>query len=323
MDKQSRCYQITINNPDEKGYSDDKIEKIIVGSRVLFACYSHEIGESGTPHIHIYMLFPSPRRFSTMKRKFPGAHIVQTTGSIKENIEYIRKEGKFSNTAKEKTKVEGSYREFGSVPSSLSLEFSDMAQVIGLLNQEYSVVEIIREFPKYGLRVNAIEALRQAFLADKYKSQMRQIEVTYKYGATGTGKTRSIFQKYSPDEICRITSYGKNGVKFDSYKSEDVLVFEEFASQIPLEEMLVYLDIYPLMLPARYTDRVACYTKVIITSNLPLCSQYTVEQVQKPETYKAFQRRINYVETYSPDGTVKRVKMNDVPVFKDKDEKHG
>ena len=34
--------------------------------------------------------------------------------------------------------------------------------------------------------------------------------------------------------------------------------------------MLNYLDIYPLYLPARYTDRVACYHHVYITSNAPL-----------------------------------------------------
>ena len=320
MDTQSRTYQITINNPEEHGLTDERIEEIILKLKPVFACATHEIGENGTIHVHIYFIFPSPRRFSTMKRKFPSAHIEKAYGSVQDNIDYIKKEGKFAETAKAKTTVEGSYREYGQLPSSLSLELSDMSRVIELLKQGYSVVEIIKEFPKYGLRVNALESLRQAFLADKYKSQMRPTEVTYKFGATGTGKTRSIFQKYSPDEICRITSYGKNGVKFDSYKSEDVLVFEEFASQIPIEEMLVYLDVYPLMLPARYTDRVACYTKVIITSNLPLFSQYTVEQVQKPETYKAFLRRINYVETYSTDGTVKRVKMNDVPVLNDKDE---
>lgn len=318
MDSQSRTYQITINNPEDKGFTDEKIEQIIAKSRVIFACYAHEIGENGTPHVHIYMLFPSARRFSTLKKKFPGAHIEKTYGSPEDNIDYIKKQGKFAETSKAETSVEGSYREFGTLPSNLSLENSDMEQVVELLRKGYSVVDIIEAFPKYAFKVNAIEAVKQAFLAEKYRETMRPVAVTYKYGATGTGKTRSIYQEFSPDEVCRITAYGKNGVKFDSYKSENVLVFEEFASQIPIEEFLVYLDIYPLMLPARYADKTACYTKVIITSNLPLEAQYVDEQVQKRETYKAFLRRINWVEEYLPNGSVLRRKMNDVPKLNDK-----
>lgn len=310
-DTQSRSYKITINNPKEKGIDNEVLSKIIAKSKVTFACYSFEIGEQGTMHIHIYMLFPSPRRFSTIKKKFPGAHIERTFGSIQDNIDYIKKEGKFAETNKAVTSIEGSYREFGTVPSNLTLGFSDMEQVVELLEQGDSVVEIIEAFPKYAFKVNAIEAVKQAFLAEKYRETMRTVEVTYKFGATGTGKTRSIYKDYAPEDICRITSYGKNGVKFDSYKSEDVLVFEEYASQIPIEEFLVYLDIYPLMLPARYADKTACYTKVIITSNLPLNAQYVVEQHSKPETYAAFIRRINYVEEYKPDGTVIRTKLNE------------
>ena len=323
MDSQSRSFQITINNPLEKGFTDNKIDQIISKSRVTFACYAHEIGENGTPHIHIYMLFPTPRRFSTLKRKFPGAHIEKTYGSPQDNIDYIRKTGKFADTGKAETSVEGSYREFGTLPGNLSLEFSDMEQVVELLRKGYSVVDIIEAYPKYAFRVNAIEAAKQAFLAEKYRETMRPVEVTYKFGATGTGKTRSIYKEYPTDDICRITSYSKNGVRFDGYKSEDVLVFEEYASQIPLEEFLVYLDIYPLMLPARYADKTACYTKVIITSNLPLDAQYIIEQHQKPETFNAFLRRINYIEEFMSDGTVEKTKLHDVVSIQSKVEDNG
>lgn len=307
---QSRSYQITINNPDEKGYDENKINTIIAKSRVIFACYAREIGENGTPHIHIYIVFPTARRFSTIKKLFPGAHIEKTYGSVQDNIDYIKKEGKFSETNKAETNIKGSYREIGTVPTSGSLNSSDMEEVVKLLQEGFSVVEIIKMYPKYAFKVNSILAVKQVFLSEKYKSTLRAIVVTYKFGVTGTGKTRSIYKEYSPEDVCRITSYGKNGTKFDAYNCEDVLVFEEYASQIPLEDFLIYLDIYPLMLPARYTDRTACYTKIIITSNLPLGMQYITEQQCKPETYAAFLRRINYVEEYRADGTVIRTMIN-------------
>ena len=43
--------------------------------------------------------------------------------------------------------------------------------------------------------------------------------------------------------------------------------------------MLNLLDVYPPILPARYSDKVACFTKVYITSNLPLNRQYETVQL--------------------------------------------
>ena len=116
---------------------------------------------------------------------------------------------------------------------------------------------------------------------------------------------RSLYQKHNAKDICRITNYrvGK-GINFDGYTNQGVLVFEEFNSQIPIEEMLNYLDIYPLSLPARYTDRTACYKTVYITSNIPLSEQYKKVQKERPETWNAFLRRIHKVLEYKKDGAI-------------------
>ena len=58
------------------------------------------------------------------------------------------------------------------------------------------------------------------------------------------------------------------------------------------------------MLPARYFDRVACYTTVYITSNIPLEQQYTEIQRSKLETWNAFLRRITTVTEFRKDGTI-------------------
>lgn len=71
--------------------------------------------------------------------------------------------------------------------------------------------------------------------------------------------------------------------------------------------MLNYLDIYPLMLPARYNDRVACYTTVYITSNVSLEEQYTDVQLSQKETWQAFLRRISTVTEYRKDGIIQEV----------------
>jgi len=93
---------------------------------------------------------------------------------------------------------------------------------------------------------------------------------------------------------------------FDSYRSQDILCLDEYNSQIPITAMNGILDGYPLMLPSRYFDRVACYTKVYIISNLPLKQQYRAEQQFYPDVYNAFIRRIHKVMQFMYDGS-KRV----------------
>ena len=69
--------------------------------------------------------------------------------------------------------------------------------------------------------------------------------------------------------------------------------------------MLNYCDIYPLELPSRYNNKFACYTKVYIVSNWSLEQQYKQEQLYDAESWSAFLRRINDVDVYSKDGSIK------------------
>ena len=67
---------------------------------------------------------------------------------------------------------------------------------------------------------------------------------------------------------------------FDGYKGQKGILFDEFRSSLPLTEMLCYLDGYPVPLPCRYADRMACYTEVYIISNIPLEKQYPNVQLE-------------------------------------------
>ena len=80
--------------------------------------------------------------------------------------------------------------------------------------------------------------------------------------------------------------------------------FEEFRSSLRISDMLQYLDIYPIQLPARYANKFACYETVYITSNWSLEAQYRDIQQDSPETWNAFLRRIHEVRIYDSDGTI-------------------
>lgn len=76
MDTQSNMYQLTINSPKEKGYVHDKIAEILGGNfkTIQYFCMADEMGSCY--HTHVFVVFSSRVRFSTVKKQFPEAHIL-------------------------------------------------------------------------------------------------------------------------------------------------------------------------------------------------------------------------------------------------------
>ena len=278
---QGRKWALVINNPQEAGLDHKAIIDLLKLFSPAYYCLCDEIATTGTYHTHVFFYAPSPVRFGT-----------------------LRKEGHWTGSEKAETSVPGTFEEWGEIPSENSEKNPEMSHLIDNIQAGMTTAEIVLDNPSMAFKVNEIDELRQVLLTEKYTPKFRQVEVSYLYGASGTGKTRGIFAKHPAEDICRVTNYrATKGISFDSYHGQQVLVFEEFDSQIPIEEMLNYLDVYPLHLPARYSDRMACYTTVYITSNLPLEEQYRSAQEYKPETWRAFLRRIHHVVEYLPDGS--------------------
>lgn len=112
--------------------------------------------------------------------------------------------------------------------------------------------------------------------------------------------------KYGYTNVYRATTYDLTS--FDSYDGQDVIAFEEFRSSFKIEAMLKCLEDYPLMLPSRYNNKVACYTKVYIITNWTLSEQYKNVQAQYSTTWAAFLRRIKTVYNFD--------KTKEIPVNK-------
>ena len=312
QDPQSRRWSLTINNPKDCGLDHDTIIERLHLFHPRYFCLADEIGESGTYHTHIYLFSHSPIRFSTIKNRFPPAHIEKSMKGSVANRDYITKSGKWADTKKVETSVEGTFFEFGDIPTEAEEDSPSMYALMGCVEQGMTNAEIIRQKPSYAFRLKGIDEMRDTLQAERYIKENRAVQVLYFYGDSGTGKTRSIFASHKTEDICRITDYGgKNGTKFDAYHGQPVLVFEEFHSQIPIAAMLNYLDIYPLQLPARYHDRTACYTTVYITSNIPLEEQYVDIQRSELETWRAFLRRIGCVKEFRRGKPPREVTIHD------------
>lgn len=294
---QSRKWQITINNPLDKGYTHDKIKDIVFSMKsVIYWCMADEIGVQGTHHTHIFLCSRGGIRFSTIKQKFDGGHFEFCNGTAQENMEYVSKTGKWEKDRKSETCCKGSFEEFGEMPVERRGKSPSYDDIYDMLKSGMSSMDILEQSPNLILQLDKLEVARQSFLREKYKSVRRELDVTYIYGPSRSGKTRSVMDKYGYDKVYRVTDYKH---PFDNYNGQDIIIFEEFRSSLRLEEMLNYLDNYPVELRCRYANKQALYTTVFVISNIALTDQYPGSDNRDLD---AFYHRFNRVRHFDKGG---------------------
>lgn len=299
-DPQSNKYQLTINNPIDYGYTHEKIYKTFFDNftTLKYICMADEKGK--TLHTHVFVYFSSRVRVSTIKKNFGTAHIDKCKGSVSDNINYIQKSGKWEDDIKHGTKIEGTFEEFGERPSNSTGERADMSDLYQMILDGMSNMEIIAVNQDFILQIDKLDKIRTMVLTEQYKETVRlDLEVIYISGATGTGKTRGVLESNGYANVYRVTDYQH---PFDGYACQPVILFDEFRSSLRLKEMLLYCDIYPVELPARYANKYACYNKVYIVSNWSLEMQYSEIQKEDGESWDAFLRRIHKIIIYDKSG---------------------
>lgn len=279
---------MTINYKDSDPMTNDELLEIIKNiPSIIYTSFQLEQGDLGTYHYQVFISFTNAKTFESMKKVFPTAHIEKTLGTPKQASAYCTKED---------TRI-GDPVVWGELP--IQGNRSDLEDIYNMIKDGFTYSEIREAYPSQYIRYkDKIHTIRQEMLEEKYKNTFRDIETIYLSDKTGVGKTKYIMEKYGYENVFRISNY-KN--PFDMYNGEEVIVFEEFRSSLPIEEMLNYLDGYPIRLPARYSDKVACYTKVYIVSNWEFNGQYENIQTYHPTTFEAFERRIKFI------GNLKRV----------------
>lgn len=318
--QQSRKWNLTINNPIDYGWTHEKLNNTLQKiASMIYYCISDEIGgEKQTFHTHIYFATKNPKPFTTIKNTFPEAHIEKANGTSSENRDYVFKEGKWLDSEKGTTNLRDTHEEWGEMPIEKQGSRSDLNNLYEMIKDGYTNYQILEEDPKYMLKLDKIDKARKTYLEEQYKNKWRDVKVTYIWGTTGAGKTRGVKEKYGYSNVYSVTDYAH---PFDGYNGQDVILFEEFRSNLKIGDMLQFLDGYPIDLPCRYANKVACFTKVFFCTNIDIKDQYRDVKYDYPETWKAFLRRINYIKMYTaPDEYIimdTNSYMNDIHVVFD------
>ena len=183
-DTQARRYLLTINNPEQ---SDEEFISYIENlEHFKYSMFQREQGEqTGTEHLQVFIVFNCAKRFSTLKKYFPTAHIEKVKGTNTQARDYC---------SKSETRISGPY-ELGTFTEERSR--TDISNFIEMVQLGASDLELAKLFPKlYIQNLNKIQKIRQEYIANEFRNKNRDIEVTYIYGPPRTGKTRYVYDKY-------------------------------------------------------------------------------------------------------------------------------
>jgi hypothetical protein len=212
----------------------------------------HEIGhETGTPHLHIFVEYRSPKSFQQMRRIFPRANIQPAQGTTAQIRQYLDKGGIILYEIRMQDRRQG-FMEAANID-----EFRDLHP---------------REFLSH--LNNAITIFNNIFLEDHSFFDRKQIKTYWFYGHTGSGKTwaacdalREIHEEghqVSEIGLCR-TELWFNGIDYNTY---GVLIDDFRASSLQYHKLLRLLDGRPLRVEIKGSFTIWNPSVVFITCSL-------------------------------------------------------
>jgi len=279
LSQRSRCWVFTLWNPSE---ADLDHLRAAVGPVLGLVGLESPNDDDKRTHLQGFARWKSARSGSAVK-KWLGrndVHLELPISTDYANWQYCKKEGN----------VIVQWGEEPAEPTKTGVA-SDWDFVRDQVLHGKSMLSILDEKPHMTRYVSAI---RQYVSEVEVKQQAawRDVQTTYVWGAAGIGKSRAIMEKHGAENVYRITDK-KN--PWDGYRGEPVVVFEEYRSNFGVENMLNWLDGYPIMLPCRYANRPAQFTQVYLLTNIPLWEQFEGVQMNHAETWGAFLRRIDAV----------------------------
>lgn len=273
-DKQSRSFLITINNPIEKGFTNENIIELIhekFPTRIYW-CMVNEIGDAGTPHVHIFVYLSRKRRWSAVMNIFQHqAHLEsEVRGTPQQVRAYLRKEGD-KHKEKAHTQIEGSFYEEGELPKFNVT--GDRNSILSYIEEQIEEGKRPEDIMSQSLILRQFESLiRKAFFAKRFKETppLREVTVTWHLGESGSGKSYSYVTlcKNNPEEVYYASDFANScTAMLDTYAAERILFIDEVKiGSFKYEYLLQLLQGYRTPIHARYCNVYSLWDEIHITS---------------------------------------------------------
>lgn len=297
----SKSWFCVLNNPQKIFCDIDEPQEMVERAIEMWCenkpqrtcAVNYEIGDNGTPHMHMVLEDPQKTRFSALQKMFPGIHIEKTRGNKEQAENYIMKRGKFIE--KEHTVVVPAVFR-GQIKANQGKR-NDLDVVQELIEQGMSLNDILDVSIHY---LEKESTIRKAYFRYhlKHLPDRREINVVWHVGGAGTGKTNSyneLKKKYGENEVYMVSDYAN---PFDFYAGQKVLFLDEFRCGIRYGQLMQYLEGYKgVQLKCRYANVYALWNEVHFATVYPPEEVYknSVQENQQIDTYGQLERRIKTI----------------------------
>lgn len=264
----ARRFQITLNEyqrfEELKGYL-----KTLKNLKYVIAC--HELApKTGHEHAHLFVCFSKTQVLSSSN--LCGSHIERCMGSVKQNIDYITKEGEVIWEEGEAPKGEANINE----------SWQNFIEQI----KEGNVDKDSIMYAKY--RHYAKERAAELKPKKVYDGELKDKNI-WIYGLPGTGKSRAA-------RFCDISHiYTKNLNKWwDGYNDQKVVLLEDIdpdRAKVLAHHIKVWCDRYPFTAEVKNSS-----ISVNPTYNLIVTSNYSIDDCFNHTDATAVHRRFTEME---------------------------
>lgn len=157
--ERSKQWQLTENNPSYT--KQEAVERLASIGTAIYGIGCSECGESGTKHVHVYVIWKNAIELGSLKKAFPRAHFEKCKGNVQSNIDYISKD-------------DTEPYEVGERPLIVSEWKADVsAEVVALiLESDLSPIEILHQYPRYcDYVVKNFRNLSEIYASNRYKKR--------------------------------------------------------------------------------------------------------------------------------------------------------
>lgn len=286
----SRHYVFTINNPTDD--DENSVFGFQFQDHARYIVAGKEVGEEcGTPHLQCYLSFTEKKSMRQVSELFPRARLAARRGTHEEAANYCKKDGDFY--------------EWGVPPV-------DDCGAAGRESMEQlmaKTMKCIRDKDYESIPFAATHFIKaceyRVFKEDECKRDISTIqgdlhEVNeWRYGKTGTGKSRPIREAAERGEI---SLYLKNCNKWwCNYRGEDVVMIEDFDKRhdVLAHYLKIWVDRYSFC-PEVKNGRMDNIRprKIVVTSNY-----HPMDIWSDPSDYEPIMRRFKIVHVLGTVGT--------------------
>jgi hypothetical protein len=255
----------------------EKQAALLSNTFTKYIVFQHEVSpETGRDHYQGFMWMKMKASLNVMKGRWPGMHFETMKGSHEQAINYCKKED---------SRMAG-YWEAGLPPApGKRNDLLEAAQLV--MSGEASMKEIAEACPSTFIRYSA-GLSRLALHFSKPRDWIMDVQIYH--GGTGTGKTRKAHLD-NPGAFWKTKSEW-----WDGYDQHDVVIWDEFAHDVPISSLLRICDSYPLNVAYKGGFYNFVAKRLIFTSNIPFDQWYPDAL---PEHRAALRRRVTRITHFS------------------------